>query len=49
MRSIKIGRLCTGLPGQKSKTMFQKYAVKKSAGYMAEMTEHLLNKCKSLN
>jgi hypothetical protein len=29
MRSIKIGRLCTGLPGQKSKTMFQKYAVKK--------------------
>jgi hypothetical protein len=21
----------------------------KSAGYMAEMTEHLLNKCKSLN
>jgi hypothetical protein len=47
MKSIKIGRLCPGLPGQKSQDHISKITREKSAGGMAHVTEHLPCKCKN--
>jgi hypothetical protein len=47
MRSIKIGRSCQGLPGQKKQDDISKIAKEKRAEGVAEVTEHLPSKCKN--
>jgi hypothetical protein len=46
-KSIKIGRSCPGLPEQNNQDHISKITREKSAGGMAQVTDHLPNKCKN--
>jgi hypothetical protein len=46
-KSIKIGSSCPGLPEQNNQDHISKITREKSAGGMAQVTDHLPSKCKN--